>query len=105
MVNELSFHLELVICPTQREEDGLAMSSRNRNLSPEQRAIAPSLYQALNNAKASLLQDKEVSEVKGELAEFLNNIEGIELEYFEISDFDTLQPFQGILSQNSEEEK
>jgi pantoate--beta-alanine ligase len=101
MVNELSFHLELVICPTQREEDGLAMSSRNRNISPEQRAIAPFLYQALNNAKASLLQDKEVSEVKTELAEFLKNIEGIELEYFEISDFDTLQPFYGTLSQNS----
>lgn len=101
MVNELSFHLELVICPTQREEDGLAMSSRNRNLSPEQRAIAPFLYQALNYAKASLLQDKEVSEVKTELAEFLKNIEGIELEYFEISDFDTLQPFHGTLSQNS----
>ncbi|NBB30388.1 pantoate--beta-alanine ligase [Cellulophaga sp. BC115SP] len=101
MVNELSFHLELVICPTQREEDGLAMSSRNRNLSPEQRAIAPFLYQALNYAKASLLQDKKVSEVKTELAEFLKNIEGIELEYFEISDFDTLQPFHGTLSQNS----
>lgn len=102
LVNELSFNLELVICPTQREEDGLAMSSRNRNLSPEQRAIAPFLYQALNNAKAGLLQDKAVSVVKSELADFLKTIEGIELEYFEVSDFDTLQPFNGTLSQNSE---
>ncbi|MDI9865823.1 pantoate--beta-alanine ligase [Flectobacillus sp. DC10W] len=105
MVNELSFNLELIICPTQREEDGLAMSSRNRNLSPEQRAIAPAVYQALLQAKTGLLDGQEVSVVKHNLASYLASVEGIELEYFEISDFDTLLPFNGTLSQSLEGSK
>jgi pantoate--beta-alanine ligase len=47
MVRDLNFPLELVVCPTVREPDGLAMSSRNRYLSPHDRADARVLYQAL----------------------------------------------------------
>jgi pantoate--beta-alanine ligase len=52
MVLDLNFPLEVVVCPTQREADGLAMSSRNAYLTPAQRAAAPVLFRALSAAKA-----------------------------------------------------
>jgi pantoate--beta-alanine ligase len=101
LVQDLNFDLELVICPTQRENDGLAMSSRNRNLSPEQRALAPTLYACLQQAKTQLLDNIDIATVKENLANQLDVIAGIELEYFEIADFETLQPLSGVLSQRA----
>jgi pantoate--beta-alanine ligase len=51
MARDLNFPLEVVICPTVREPDGLAMSSRNVYLTPEQRRTAPVLYRALTAAR------------------------------------------------------
>jgi pantoate--beta-alanine ligase len=51
MVQDLNFPLEVVVCPTLREPDGLAMSSRNVYLSPEERRAATVLYRALSAAK------------------------------------------------------
>ncbi len=51
MVRDLDFPLTVVVCPTQREPDGLALSSRNVYLTPEQRAAAPVLYRALCAAR------------------------------------------------------
>jgi pantoate--beta-alanine ligase len=53
MVRDLSFPVELVACPTVREPDGLAMSSRNGRLTPEQREAAPCLFLALSEAAAA----------------------------------------------------
>ena len=50
MVRDLNFPLQIVVCPTLREPDGLAMSSRNVYLSPEERQAAPVLYKALQAA-------------------------------------------------------
>jgi pantoate--beta-alanine ligase len=47
MTADLNFPVQIVVCPTVREADGLAMSSRNSYLTPEQRAAAPVLYQSL----------------------------------------------------------
>ncbi len=95
LVKDLSFSLDLVICPTQREKDGLAMSSRNRNLSEEQRVIAPEIYQSLT-AAATLLKNQSSTAVKQFVKEYFEVIEDIELEYFEISDFDTLLPIEEL---------
>jgi pantoate--beta-alanine ligase len=51
MVKDLNFPVEIIGCPTRREEDGLAMSSRNACLNPEERAFAPALYRALAAAR------------------------------------------------------
>ena len=51
MVRDLSFNLEVVICPTVREPDGLAMSSRNAYLAPAERVAATVLYRALSRAR------------------------------------------------------
>ena len=92
LVKDLSYNLKLNICLTQRETDGLAMSSRNRNLTPEQRKNAPEIQKSLKKAVELLKDKKSVIAVKGFITSYLDNIEGIEVEYFEISDFETLQP-------------
>lgn len=53
MVRDLNFNLAFIVCPTVREPDGLAMSSRNKYLSPAQRAAASVLYRALRAAQAA----------------------------------------------------
>ncbi len=55
LVEDLSFPVRIEVAPTVREPDGLAMSSRNAYLSPEERAAAPVLYRALRAARAAIL--------------------------------------------------
>jgi pantoate--beta-alanine ligase len=62
MTQDLGFDLQVVICPTVREADGLAMSSRNARLSPEQRRSAPALYRALRSAAAALARGQRDAE-------------------------------------------
>lgn len=97
LTKDLSFALTLNICPTQRESDGLAMSSRNRNLSAEQRNLAPEIYKSLQQASDLLKNKKSGEETKKFVAEYLSKVEGVDLEYFEISDFETLQPINELL--------
>jgi pantoate--beta-alanine ligase len=97
LVKDLSFSLQLNICPTLRETDGLAMSSRNRNLTSEQRSNAPAIYKALQGASDILKSGESSEKAKTYVSKQLSAVEGIELEYFEISNFDTLQPINAFL--------
>jgi pantoate--beta-alanine ligase len=84
--------VEIVPCPTVREPDGLAMSSRNRRLSPEERALAPEIYRALLNAR-DLAGTIPVSVLKEISTERLKN-KGFRVDYFEFAEIESMQPVQ-----------
>jgi pantoate--beta-alanine ligase len=81
---------EIVPCPTVREPDGLAMSSRNRRLSEYERAVAPEIYRTLLQAKA-LAKKIPVTELKDICRKNLAD-KGFIPDYFEIADIETLHP-------------
>lgn len=89
MVKTLKIPVEIVSCPTVREADGLAMSSRNIFLTPKQRKSAPFIYKTLVNAK---FIKGTIAHIKNRVKEQINSIPGFELEYFEIVNAETLQP-------------
>lgn len=94
MVQDLSFDLELISCPTLREADGLAMSSRNTRLSPEARVLAPQIYKVLTLAKEKLQAGFSVKEMQVAVNEHFAKFPEFSLEYFEAADFDTLLPIE-----------
>jgi pantoate--beta-alanine ligase len=82
--------ITLVIAPTVREADGLAMSSRNLRLTNEQRTKAPALFAALEKARTSLpVLSPEV--IKASASQSLSS-QGFKVDYFEIADAKTLSP-------------
>jgi pantoate--beta-alanine ligase len=94
LVKDLSFDLELIACPIIREKDGLAMSSRNRRLSSKARKLAPQISVSLRKAKDLMIQGKNSNEVKAAVAKHFNAFPEFEVEYFEISDFENLEPIE-----------
>ena len=92
LVADLSFDLELVVYPTVREADGLAMSSRNRRLSPAARAVAPLLYQVLTTAAAQVRQGLPPAQVQAHALGRLAEAPEFTPEYFELVDAHSLQP-------------
>lgn len=90
MIRQLKMPIELVMCPTVRESDGLAMSSRNMRLSPEMRAIAPVIYETLSWA-CSEMQHRPASEVQVAAMEKFR-LAGLRPEYFDIVDGISLLP-------------
>lgn len=91
MVELEGFDLEIVDCPIKREEDGLAMSSRNVRLTPEQRAIAPAIHKTLESS-LDWARDHNVEETKRYVTEEINSFPQMEVEYYEIVDARTMQP-------------
>jgi pantoate--beta-alanine ligase len=91
---DLSLPVEVVGCPTVREADGLAMSSRNVYLTPEQRAAAPVLHRAMGEtADAVAAGARDVAVLTAALAERIAATAGVDgVDYAEIVDADTLQP-------------
>ncbi|MGL5681633.1 MAG: pantoate--beta-alanine ligase [Marinifilaceae bacterium] len=90
MVQQLNYNVEIVPCPIIREEDGLAMSSRNKLLTPEHRANAPHINAVLQQAK----KDKAnytVEELKNRIKEQIDSNPLLETEYVEIVDDTTLE--------------
>ena len=91
MVRKYNLPLKLVMCPIVREDDGLAMSSRNIHLSEVEHQQALALFKALNLAEM-LFQSKTVVEIKDEVSAFLTGQQGVILEYFQICDAEALMP-------------
>lgn len=97
MVDDLNFPLEIRVGPTVREEDGLALSSRNRYLSSEERQAATALYRGLKEA-AQLLDRgvKNPEEVQAAVRRVLQSEPLVEEEYVEVVDPSDLQPISLI---------
>lgn len=91
MIRELQLPVELVMVPTVREVDGLAMSSRNVRLSPSQREAAPIIYQTLSWAKTQL-GVMPIREIEAEAMRRLGSMPEFRPEYFQIVDGETLLP-------------
>ncbi|GAB2493943.1 pantoate--beta-alanine ligase [Algoriphagus taiwanensis] len=91
LVKDLSFPIELEIVPTRREEDGLAMSSRNLRLSPEEREQALILIHSLKKAKKELFEGKFWLEVKKEIEQDFLQVPLAKLDYFELVNPDTFE--------------
>jgi pantoate--beta-alanine ligase len=92
MLAQTQSNVELVMMPTVREADGLAMSSRNVRLSPEFRALAPAIHEALQQC-IGFSKTHSPAEVESLGAAFLTT-KGFQVEYFSIADARTLQPIR-----------
>ena len=87
MAEDLNFRVNIVPCPVIREEDGLAMSSRNTLLSPDEKKIATNIYRVLLESKDLGLN---VRDTQDWVIKHINEIDGLEVEYYSIVDGDTL---------------
>ncbi len=92
MIAELGFPVQMEVCPTVRESDGLAMSSRNAYLSTEERTNATVLYRALCRA-ASLIRsgERDAPRVELEMRDLIERVPGAVLDYASVVDRQTLE--------------
>ncbi len=91
MVRDLDFGIEIVCCPTVRESDGLAMSSRNSYLTTEQRIYALSLFKSLNQAQALVESGiKDATAIIGKAVDLIQSYPETEIDYIYICDLETL---------------
>ena len=93
-VNDLDIPTEIIAAPTLREEDGLALSSRNSYLSQEERKIAPLLYQTLKQV-AKDLQNNPIPDILTEAVIYLTKY-GFRVEYLELCDSSRLIPLSEL---------
>ena len=90
MVKSLGINIEIVECPIIRDSDGLAKSSRNTLLSADERRIAPSIYKSLKES-VDYAKNHSVQETHDYVVNKINAVDGLDVEYFEIVDGNTLQ--------------
>lgn len=99
MATDLNFDVEIVICPTVREADGLALSSRNKYLSAEQRAAAPVLNRALRAAAASAeMPGVTGATLRTHMTELIAAEPLARLDYVSVADARTLAEIEGPIS-------
>jgi pantoate--beta-alanine ligase len=93
MVEDLNVPVAVVPVATVREEDGLALSSRNKHLTPEQRRIAPVLYRTLQRAADRIAEGERCAKgLRDEALETIAQYPEARVEYFDVTDPETLQP-------------
>ena len=93
MVRDLDMDVEMVVCPIVREKDGLAMSSRNVYLSPEQRQQALVLHRSLMRVRLAADQgERDAARLRAIGQQVIGEEPGARLDYFAIVDPDTLDP-------------
>jgi pantoate--beta-alanine ligase len=99
MVRDLNLPVELIECPTIRERDGLAMSSRNRRLGPDERRAAAALYRALKSAQAEAHKGQaSAAAVIAAGREVLEQEPAVSLQYLEVVSAQTFDPVDRVSS-------
>jgi pantoate--beta-alanine ligase len=97
LVRDLNFPIEIVVCPTSREADGLAMSSRNVYLTTEQRKAATVLFRSLGVAKEAYEQgERDGEKIRGKMKEVLGEEPLADVQYVSCADYDTLEELSEI---------
>lgn len=100
LVNILKLPVEIIPCPVIREENGLAMSSRNELLTPQERENAALIFKTLNELN-NQKDKKSVSELKEWVTETINSNTFLTVEYFEIVNEENLQPVKSWKENNN----
>ena len=101
LVKDLSFDIQIIVLPTRREADGLAMSSRNALLNPQEREASVILNKSLDYAKGELLKGANWFEVKDNIKQMFREEPLANLEYFELVRSDTMEKVSEITLNDS----
>jgi pantoate--beta-alanine ligase len=97
MTRDLSYPIEIVVCPIVREPDGLAMSSRNVYLDPGQRKAATVLSRALRAAQEAYQHgERDAAKLKGKMKEVLAREPLADVQYVSCADYDTLEELDTV---------
>jgi len=96
LAEEMNFGIGLHSIATLREADGLALSSRNLRLSPEERPQAGVFYKGLLKAKNALEKGEKLEVVKSEVKTFVESVPNVRLEYFELADSKNLNMLENV---------
>jgi pantoate--beta-alanine ligase len=97
MTKDLDFPIEIVVCPTLREVDGLAMSSRNTYLNPQERQAATVLFRALNSAKAVFDSGERGAEkLRSAVSTTVAGEPLARLQYVSCADYDSLEELETV---------
>jgi pantoate--beta-alanine ligase len=100
LIRDLSYNIEIRCVPTVREEDGLAMSSRNLRIPVELRPLAATFYQCLIKGKEMLRNGESISSVKRKVKEIFTGSAELRLEYFEMIDTSDFKIIDRIKDEN-----
>lgn len=97
LAEDLNLGVKILVCPTVREADGLAMSSRNRYLTPGQRLVAPVLYEALQAGRTAVLRGVRFgAPVACAMQRVVEQEPGVTADYLAVCDPQTLEPLPRI---------
>ena len=97
MVQDLNFPVNLIVCPTVRDADGLALSSRNQYLSPEERTQALALSRSLVTATTQATKGlHNAAQLKSAISQDLQSTPALKIDYVEIVDPTTLEPIADL---------
>jgi pantoate--beta-alanine ligase len=97
MTRDLDFPIEIIVCPTKREADGLAMSSRNTYLNPDERRAAIVLFRALGTAKALFDSgERDAENLRARVREMVNSEPLAKLQYVSCADYDSLEELEKV---------
>ncbi|HPD26196.1 MAG TPA: pantoate--beta-alanine ligase, partial [Candidatus Marinimicrobia bacterium] len=97
MVRDLNFPTQIIVAPIVREPDGLAMSSRNVYLAPEERQQAPIIFKALQAARENVKNGlTDANQVRDQITKMIQTSPLARIDYVEIIDDQTLTPVETI---------